>query len=66
MMVQVTEVHEMMDNLLVAVNDNDEKYWESAKSHHDLVRHIRQPSVTDCAQGWYDKISKSRVPGTVD
>jgi hypothetical protein len=28
MTVLVTEVHEMLDNLLVAVNDNDEKYTD--------------------------------------
>jgi tetratricopeptide (TPR) repeat protein len=66
MTVQVTEVHEMLDSLLIAVNDNDEKHWALAKSHQDPLRHVLRPSVKDCAQDWYDKISKTRVPGTGD
>ncbi|GFF52773.1 vegetative incompatibility protein HET-E-1 [Aspergillus udagawae] len=66
MTVQVTEVHEMLGNLLIAAKDNDANHGESAKSQRDLVRTILQPSATDSAQDWYDRISKSRVPGTGD
>ncbi|RHZ57984.1 NACHT and TPR domain protein [Aspergillus thermomutatus] len=66
MTVQVTEVHEMLGNILIAVNDKDENHGESAKSQRDLVRSILRPSATDSAQDWYDKISKTRVPGTGD
>ncbi|KAF7179313.1 hypothetical protein CNMCM7691_008246 [Aspergillus felis] len=66
MTVQVTEVHEMLGNLLIASKDKDENHGESAKSLRDLVRKILQPSAADSAQDWYDRISKSRVPGTGD
>ncbi|RYP54147.1 hypothetical protein DL769_010400 [Monosporascus sp. CRB-8-3] len=66
MTVQVTEVREMLGNVLIAVNDKDEKRGESAMSRQDPVRSILRPSVTDSAQDWYDKISKTRVPGTGD
>ncbi|PKX90549.1 NACHT and TPR domain protein [Aspergillus novofumigatus IBT 16806] len=66
MTVQVTEVHEMLGNLLIATNGKDANHGDSAKSQRDLVRKILQPSATDSAQDWYDKISKARVPGTGD
>ncbi|KAH1702959.1 hypothetical protein KXX24_007291 [Aspergillus fumigatus] len=66
MTVQVTEVHEMLGNLLIATNGKDEKHGDTAKSQRDLVRKILQPSATDSAQDWYDRISKTRVPGTGD
>ncbi|RLL95865.1 hypothetical protein CFD26_105362 [Aspergillus turcosus] len=66
MTVQVTEVHEMLGNLLIAAKDKDENHGESAKTQSDLVRKILQPSATDSAQDWYDRISKARVPGTGD
>ncbi|EAW12079.1 NACHT and TPR domain protein [Aspergillus clavatus NRRL 1] len=66
MTVQVTEVQAMLGNILIAVNDQEEKHGELAKSHQDLVRKILRPSATDSAQDWYDKINKTRVPGTGD
>lgn len=66
MTVQVNEVHEMLGNLLISANGKDEKHGDSAKSQHDLVRNILQPSATVSAQDWYDKLCKTRVSGTGD
>jgi hypothetical protein len=59
MSTQMTEVHEKLDNLLVSAN-------EAQQSQLEIVRHILRPSQPDSAQTWYDRISKTRVPGTGD
>ncbi|PKX89116.1 uncharacterized protein P174DRAFT_446142 [Aspergillus novofumigatus IBT 16806] len=66
MTVQVTKVHEMLGNLLVVVNSKDENYGDSAKSQRNLIRKILQPSTTDSAQDWYNRISKACIPSTGD
>ncbi|KAL3480754.1 NACHT and TPR domain protein [Aspergillus californicus] len=62
--VQVTEVKDMLGNLIVSVNEK--KQPESNKLQPDELRQILQPSKLDPAQTWYDKISKTRIPGTGD
>lgn len=61
----VTEINDKIENLMLAVNESkNEAKAEQDKGHQNVVKKILQPSVT--AQDWYDKINKSRVPGTGD
>jgi hypothetical protein len=65
MSLEVIELNEKVGNLVLAINETkDEAKAEQDKGHQDIVKRVLQPSVT--AQDWYDKINKSRVPGTGD
>ncbi|KAJ5093886.1 hypothetical protein N7456_009747 [Penicillium angulare] len=59
MSAQMTEVNDKLDNLLVSVN-------EAPQPQSDILRYILGPSQPDSAQTWYDRISKTRIPGTGD
>lgn len=62
---KVTAIDEKMGNLVLAVNKSrDEAKAEQDKNYQKDIKRVLQPSVT--ALDWYDKIDKSRVPGTGD
>lgn len=62
---QVTALDEKMGNVMLAINESRaEANAEQNKNHQNIVKQVLQPSVT--ALDWYDKINKSRVPGTGD
>ncbi|KAJ5574110.1 uncharacterized protein N7459_008537 [Penicillium hispanicum] len=65
MSVQVTDMQEMLGNLLVSVSDK-EPQTDRDKNQQEKVRQMLKPSNIDSAQAWYDKISKARIPGTGD
>lgn len=58
----VTELNEKVDNLMVAIDQKNDV--EQDKGPEDNAKILLRPSIT--AQDWYDKINKSRVPGTGD
>lgn len=60
MSLEVTE----MKNLMLAMDEFKNEAKTEQEKGHQTVKQILRPSVT--AQDWYDKISKSRVPGTGD
>lgn len=61
----ITQINEKMENLMHAVNETrNEGKVDQDMSNQNKVKRILRPSVT--AQDWYDKINKSRVPGTGD
>ena len=62
MSLKVTGLDEKMGNFMNEFRDEAKAGQE--KGHQKIVKQVLQPSVT--AQDWYDKISKSRVPGTGD
>ncbi|PGH12593.1 hypothetical protein AJ80_06651 [Polytolypa hystricis UAMH7299] len=67
MSVQVNEVQEMLGTLVVSVHEGRQENSEDReKSLQVLVSKILQPSKTDSAQDWYNKINKARIPGTGD
>ncbi|KAL2843076.1 NACHT and TPR domain protein [Aspergillus pseudodeflectus] len=67
MSVQVGEVQEMLGSLMVSVNEGKtESSEEREKALQAHVLKVLRPSKVDHAQDWYDKIHKSRIPGTGD
>lgn len=65
MSLNVTEINEKMENLMHTMNETrKEAKVEQDLSNQNNFKRILQPSVA--AQDWYDKINKSRVPGTGD
>lgn len=65
MSLNILEINKKMENLMHALNETrKEARIEQDMSNQKNVRRVLQPSVT--AQDWYDKINKSRVPGTGD
>ena len=65
MSLNVTGINEKMENLMHKMNETrKEARVEQDSSNQNGVKRILQPSVA--AQDWYDKINKSRVPGTGD
>ncbi|KAI9769862.1 MAG: hypothetical protein M1839_003581 [Geoglossum umbratile] len=61
----VTELNEKVTNIMLAMDESKAVAKEEKdKKHQDNVKKVLQPSVR--AQDWYDKINKSRVPGTGD
>lgn len=65
MSLQVDGMDKNMENVLLAVNEWKQGAIEDReKSHQDQVRKLLRPSIT--AEDWYDKIRRSRVPGTCD
>ncbi|KAL4958739.1 NACHT and TPR domain protein [Aspergillus stella-maris] len=67
MSMQVDQIQDQLGTLMVSVNEGKQASSEDReKSLQSLVKKILKPSKTDSAQDWYDKINKSRVPGTGD
>lgn len=60
MSLEVTE----MKNLMLGMNESRNEAKAEQDKGHQKVKQVLRPSVT--AQDWYDRISKSRVPGTGD
>jgi tetratricopeptide (TPR) repeat protein len=67
MSLEVTEVRETLGDVLLKVSElgKDAKDDQENK-HQDLVKEALRPSKTNTPRDWYDKINKSRVPGTGD
>jgi hypothetical protein len=57
----VSELNDKVTNIMHAM---DEVQEEKDKKYQDSIKKTLRPSVS--AQDWYDKINKSRVPGTGD
>ncbi|KAL4952200.1 NACHT and TPR domain protein [Aspergillus filifer] len=67
MSMQVDQIQDQLGTLMVSVNEGKQASSEDReKSRQSLVKKILKPSKTDFGQDWYDKINKSRVPGTGD
>lgn len=70
MSLEVTEVREALGDVLLKVNElgelKKEAKTDQEKMHQDLVKKALQPSKINTSRDWYDKINKSRVPGTGD
>lgn len=65
MSLNVTEISEKMENLVHSMNETrKEAKVEQNLIIQNIVKKVLQPSVV--AQDWYNKINKSRVPGTGD
>ena len=67
MSLEVTEVRETLGDVLLKVSElRKESKDDQEKMHQDSVKNALRPSKTNTPQDWYDKINKSRVPGTGD
>jgi tetratricopeptide (TPR) repeat protein len=67
MSLKVTEVRETLGDVLLKVSElRKEATDDQEKTHQDLVKKALRPSKTNTPRDWYDKINKSRVPGTGD
>jgi hypothetical protein len=61
----VTELNEKVTNIMLTMDESKaEAKEERDKKHQDGIKRTLRPSVS--AQDWYDKINKTRVPGTGD
>ncbi|KAI9763739.1 MAG: hypothetical protein M1840_009136 [Geoglossum simile] len=61
----VTELNEKVTNMMLTMDESKAEVKEERdKKHQDSIKKTLRPSVS--AQDWYDKINKTRVPGTGD
>ncbi|KAH0543160.1 hypothetical protein FGG08_002505 [Glutinoglossum americanum] len=61
----VTELNEKVTNIMLTIDESKaEAKEEKDKERQGSIKKTLRPSVS--AQDWYDKISKTRVPGTGD
>lgn len=63
--IEVSQLNQKFDALMVASDESAVETKEAkGRSHQERIKAVLRPSMS--ALDWYDKINKSRVPGTGD